>query len=231
MKLPWMQFFATDWLNDPLVSMCEPATRGILIDWICNMHLLNRCGQITGTRDQLARPGRCTAAQVESALQDLIKTKAADVTVRNGAVTVVSRRMKREEKARKQTLIRVQRHRTNGDVTPYARARASDLSLKSESKSESKLKSSFVGLKADATKRQSDKALSRLDESQKIIAVRFEETLGKQWVNDSGKWVNRIKADLGKAERVIAEVESAVKESRIKTTPAQYAEQIWKEFQ
>jgi len=34
----------------------------------------------------------------------------------------------------------------------------------------------------------------------------------------------------GKCERVIAEVESAAREGRIKTTPARYAEQIWKEF-
>jgi hypothetical protein len=59
---------------------------------------------------------------------------------------------------------------------------------------------------------------------------RIESALGVQWVNDAGKWVNRIKTHFGKTERVTAEVESAVKESRIKTTPAQYAEQIWKEF-
>jgi hypothetical protein len=49
-------------------------------------------------------------------------------------------------------------------------------------------------------------------------------------VNDAGKWVNRIKGNFGESERVTAETESASKESRIKTTPAQYAEQIWKEF-
>ncbi|MDE2098704.1 MAG: hypothetical protein KGL39_15730 [Patescibacteria group bacterium] len=222
-KLPWMPFFATDWLNDPLVSMCEPATRGILIDWICNMHLLNRCGQITGTRDQLARPGRCTTAQVGLALQDLIKTKAADVTERNGVVTVINRRMKREAKAREQGRKRVERHRHNGDVTPYARARASDLRLKSESESEVKP----TKLKSD---KGAEKALAKLTLDQREVADLLETLLGDQWVNDSGKWVNRIKADLGKAERVAAEVRNAAAEGRIKTTPAQYAEQIWKEF-
>jgi hypothetical protein len=42
---------------------------------------------------------------------------------------------------------------------------------------------------------------------------------GVQWVNDAGKWVNRIKANFGKTERVTAEIESAAKEGRIKTTP------------
>lgn len=71
---------------------------------------------------------------------------------------------------------------------------------------------------------------SKLDSGQKELADRMETALGVQWVNDAGKWVNRIKANFWKSERVIAEVESALKESRIKTTPAQYAEQIWKEF-
>ena len=71
---------------------------------------------------------------------------------------------------------------------------------------------------------------SKLSAAQKKMADRFESALGVQWVNDAGKWVNRIKKQFGKSERVTAEVESALKESRIKTTPAQYAEKIWKEF-
>ena len=71
---------------------------------------------------------------------------------------------------------------------------------------------------------------SKLSSEQRELAGRMETALGVQWVNDAGKWVNRIKANFWKSERVIAEVQSALKESRIKTTPAQYAEQIWKEF-
>ena len=134
MKYPWIQFFATDWLNDPQVSICEPVTRGILMDWLCNMHLLDRCGQITGTREQLARLGRCTPVQVDACLQDLITTKAADVTFRNDVVTVINRRMKREFISRKQSALRVKAHRSNvacnGHVTPH--------SHKSESESEGK---------------------------------------------------------------------------------------------
>jgi len=70
----------------------------------------------------------------------------------------------------------------------------------------------------------------KLSAGQWELAGRLETALGVQWVNDAGKWVNRIKKRFGTTERVTAEVESALKESRIKTTPAQYAEQIWKEF-
>lgn len=72
-----------------------------------------------------------------------------------------------------------------------------------------------------------DKALTK---PQRETAQRFEKALSAQWVNDAGKWVNRIKAHPGKCARVIAEVESAQREKRIKQTVAQYAESIWKEF-
>lgn len=58
----------------------------------------------------------------------------------------------------------------------------------------------------------------------------MELLLDVQWVNDAGKWISRIKKGGTIIEKVIDEVENAVKEKRIKTTPAQYAEQIWKEF-
>jgi uncharacterized protein YdaU (DUF1376 family) len=64
----------------------------------------------------------------------------------------------------------------------------------------------------------------------KELADRLEKAVGLQWVNDAGKWINRIKSEPSKARRVVAEVESAIVEKRIKTTPAQYAEDCWKKF-
>lgn len=74
------------------------------------------------------------------------------------------------------------------------------------------------------------KAGKKLLGSELMIAKRFESALNGQWINDSGKWVRRIKQNTDKTDRVIAEVELAIREKRIATTPAQYAEQIWKEF-
>ena len=71
---------------------------------------------------------------------------------------------------------------------------------------------------------------NKLPSGQKELADRIESALGVQWTNDAGKWINRIKAAPGKCARVFAEVESAVKESRIKTTPAAFAEDTWKRF-
>lgn len=220
-----MQFFSGDWLTEPTLTLCSPAARGVWIDLICVMHESGRVGELRGTTEQLARFARCSPADLTHALTELQTTGAADVTTRNSVVTVICRRLKRDEKCRNDARLRKQKERGHSHVTDESQT---DLRLKSES--ESYLKSSFVGLKGKATKRQSDKVLAKLDTGQKKLADRFQTALDGQWVNDSGKWVNRIKSAFSRCERVIAEMESAVKESRIKTTPAQYAEQIWKEF-
>lgn len=85
-------------------------------------------------------------------------------------------------------------------------------------------------IKKETDKAYSTKEPSKLAAGQKELADRIEEMLGDQWVNDAGKWITRIKAQPKKCERVFAEVGNAIKENRINTTPAQYAEQIWKEF-
>ena len=91
-----------------------------------------------------------------------------------------------------------------------------------------------TNLNLKAGKQESSKAFStktsKLSTREKELADRIESALGNQWTNDAGKWIGRIKSAPGKCERVIAEIESAAKEKRIKTTPAQYAEQIWNEF-
>ncbi len=131
-KFFFIQWVIADWFT-PDISACAPETRGILFDWICQMHLDNRCGQITGTREALARLGRCSTVQVENALADLKHTKAAEVTERNGIVTVINRRMKREYKARKHGAERVTRHRQKGECnaadTPHNHNHNQELDL------------------------------------------------------------------------------------------------------
>jgi DNA-binding Lrp family transcriptional regulator len=96
--------------------------------------------------------------------------------------------------------------------------------------------SSNNGLKTCSTK-----GPRRLSPIQKELADMVEAVLGDEWANDAGKWLNRITGGTGdngkptlpdptKVRRVIAEVELAIRERRIKTTPARYAEEIWKEF-
>lgn len=71
----------------------------------------------------------------------------------------------------------------------------------------------------------------KLTPEQTEVANRLQLMLGEQWNDANGrKWLKRCKDERLKAERVVAEVEQASRETRINTTPAQYAEQIWKEF-
>ncbi len=106
-KLPAFQFYTGDWLKDPQLSMCAPSTRGIWIDLLCAMHENNRSGQITGTTEQLVRLCRCTSVDLVVAIEELKVTKTANVTERNGFVTVICRRMNREYKERNNTYLRV----------------------------------------------------------------------------------------------------------------------------
>lgn len=130
-KLPWFPFFPSDWTNDPQLSMCEPATRGIWIDAICLLHQL-RSGDLSGTSAQLARALRCSESQLAHAITDLQTTGAADVTQRNGKVTLTCRRVARLLNERNGNKMRQQRFRGNDPCNAPRNA------LESESESEAK---------------------------------------------------------------------------------------------
>jgi hypothetical protein len=124
-KLYYIPWETGDWLKDPAVSLLKPATRGILMDAICVMHELDQCGQIEGSFADLARLCRCTSSELRAALDDLAARNAADVTERNGIVTLVNRRMRRAFTGRKSNRERQKRFRNKirdgpvtGDVTP-----------------------------------------------------------------------------------------------------------------
>lgn len=115
-KLPAFQFYYGDHKRDAALSRCRPSTRGIWMDWLCDMHDADRSGQIVGTAEQLARSGRCSIDEAEAAFKDLEFTGAADVnlTPANGIqpaiYTVTNRRMRREFLARKSNAERQKRH-------------------------------------------------------------------------------------------------------------------------
>ena len=140
---------------------------------------------------------------------------------------------KRKEKAQKSAQSRWEQHQA--DAQPDAQvmlgscssdAQAVPESCSSPSPSPSPSKSS----KVQATKLPTKPSRPVLTEAQKRLADWFEEALKGQWTNDAGKWVRRIVSNSGKSMRVLSELNLASCEGRIKTTPAQYAEQIWKEF-
>ena len=222
-------FFVRVWKGDRAVTALSPAARGIWFELLCNMHELDHRGVITGTREVLARDGRCSDRQLNDALAEIKLFNVAEITERNGLVTLVNRRMKKAAESRESGRKRVQRCRRNGNVTPDVTPDVTPL----------KRSPPPVPL---PIKLQSDKALSllsldrggskggKLSPRLVTLALLMEGVLGVQWANDAGKWINRLKSNPEKFERVVNEVGSASKEGRIRTTPAQYAHQIWSEF-
>lgn len=88
------------------------------------MHLNDRSGVMTGTREDFARDCRCQVVEAASAIDELDRTKTADVTECNGVVTLVCRRMRMEWKKRNQSKLRVSKFRSNASVTQKKPPRA-----------------------------------------------------------------------------------------------------------
>jgi hypothetical protein len=115
-KNPYLDLHAGDWMKDPKVSACLPATRGIWMDAICAMHESGTFA-LTGTVAQLARICRASESEMQSAIDDLCHTGAANVTQRNGNVTLTNRRRERAFSERDKARVRKQKQRGHADVT------------------------------------------------------------------------------------------------------------------
>ncbi len=98
-KLPYMQFYVSDWTSDCQLAMCSLSTRGCWLELLCGMHSLDHCGVITGTAEQLARVCRCSVVEFVQAVDELRSYRIGEITERNGVYTVVNRRMRREHEA------------------------------------------------------------------------------------------------------------------------------------
>lgn len=132
-KVPSFPFYPGDWMKDPAVGLCSPATRGVWVDLLCAMHENDRSGEVSGTLEQLARAARCSPTELQAAVDEIRATGAGDVhrRGRNGhaVVTVRNRRMhraaqehqdarKRQEAHRERERERVESRESNGRVTP-----------------------------------------------------------------------------------------------------------------
>lgn len=118
-KWPAFQFYTGDWLKDPNLGQCRPATRGIWMDLLCLMHENNKSGMITGTPKSLARICRATETEIRDALTDLHGTDTADIQWADGEiVTVMNRRMRAEDALRRGGAERQRKLRAKGGGDP-----------------------------------------------------------------------------------------------------------------
>ena len=145
-KAPAFQFYVRDWLSDPQLRMVSHQSKGIWIDLLCYLWESPDRGKLEGTDQQFIKMIGCSKEEWEQFYQDANVTKFADVTNSNGYVTVCNRRMFREEKDRRDTRLRVQKHRekkssngsSNDSVTPPSSSSSSSSPLKKERNSKRK---------------------------------------------------------------------------------------------
>lgn len=127
-KYPYLEFYPNDWKGDPSLQKCSLSARGVWIELIGSMHLDDRSGIITGTSEELSRLCGCRAIDIENAIAELKRHKAADVTICGANVTIINRRMRREHNNRISSSLRKTKERIKKGkpplVTPLSRPRA-----------------------------------------------------------------------------------------------------------
>lgn len=133
-KLPYMQFFPSDWLGHAGVRMCSIEARGLWIDMLCMLHQSCRRGYLldeSGTPidvERLARVCGLATERVSACLQELSRVGAYSC---DSAGVIYSRRMVREDQKRSTTARRASESRAL-EVRP----RLGDGSCSSDSGSE-----------------------------------------------------------------------------------------------
>jgi hypothetical protein len=146
-KAPAFQFYVKDWLGDAELQMATSSSRGIWINALCFMWEAKERGKLVGTIEELSKLLFSSNGDFIQFLEDVKRHKFADVsiveknveicgnlmpvTVRNNLVTLINRRMYREQKEREITRLRVQRFRcnkkSNDDVTPPSSSSSSNI--------------------------------------------------------------------------------------------------------
>ncbi len=158
-KRPAIMFYTGDWMKDPHLATCSPATRGIWIDMLCLMHENSESGKLTGTVLGLSRACRCTPDELLLCLNELHQSGTSNitplpiVTQSHSVVTVSSRRMMRESDRRKASAERQKQYRDrhrDGGVTDDSQAGGECLSSSSSvSSSNAKKKRSVLAIYDD----------------------------------------------------------------------------------
>jgi hypothetical protein len=110
MKLPFLQFYPSDYLVD--TRILSLSARGAWVDILCVLHGSSTRGTITFPVRGWSRIMGVSEAEFESAIQEIDSMKVGNVIrCSNGDVTITCRRMLSESITREQTRLRVQNHR------------------------------------------------------------------------------------------------------------------------
>jgi hypothetical protein len=113
----WFKFEIPAWRNSPELRRCSLETKGFWIECVAIMRDLG-VPHIKGSCEEIARSVGCFPEEAQRCVEELKRTNTADVTLRNGEVTLKSRKYAKELKAKEMTRLRVRKHRGVVDVTP-----------------------------------------------------------------------------------------------------------------
>lgn len=188
------------------------------------MHEAGRSGKLCGTVEQLAQSARCPAAVLSHALTDLQSTGTANVTERNGIVTVANRRMVREHKEREGTRLRVTKFRCNGSVTPEKSdviSQRSDPERLNDAKSNGAQRPCLPGNRSSLT-RLKEKAL--MGSLRQFLGEEEMATCGGHWRKD------HVRKHPWLLERALNELESKSKEGTVYDNRAAALEDLIKRW-
>jgi hypothetical protein len=128
MKLPFLQFYPSDYLVDTRILTLS--ARGAWVDILCVLHGSSTRGTATFPVRGWSRIMGVSEAEFETAVEEIDAMKVGNVVrCSNGDVTITCRRMLNEAITREQTRLRVQNHRnkernnernasSNASVTP-----------------------------------------------------------------------------------------------------------------
>lgn len=170
-------------MKDPQLGLCDARTRGIWADVICAMYEQANGGELTGTCEQLAQVCRTTAEKMRAAIDELRDTNAATVTERNGKITLVCRRIKRETEAAQDNANRQHRHRKKQRAASITReSHKSNAPSSSSSSSSTSVSIETVSAAAavssteQAPQQQQPAPLARFPQTLETIRSRFPAT-------------------------------------------------------
>jgi len=136
MKLPFLQFYPSDYLVDTRILTLS--ARGAWVDILCVLHGSSTRGTATFPVRGWSRIMGVSEAEFETAVEEIDAMKVGNVIrCSNGDVTITCRRMLNEAITREQTRLRVQNHRNKErNNERNASSNASVTSNKSEVRSQ-----------------------------------------------------------------------------------------------
>lgn len=117
-KAPSFPFYPGDWTRD--TRRLSPGAKGAWIDLLCEMHWSRPRGQIRTDMVGLARMIGASVDHTKDLLKELQSRGVCDLTTPNGnggvtksnqEITIINRRMNREEKAKESNRSKQERHR------------------------------------------------------------------------------------------------------------------------